>query len=117
MDSSESGFFIGATGRRLQECGLSPIGTRRNAVCSRPGPPRPNPIGLSCVTLLGIDNGILRVSELGILDGTPLLDIKPYVPAFDSFPDARSDWLTEERTERTTADDRFHVDKNASDGI
>lgn len=89
--------------------------TRQRGLFSTRAPVRPNPIGLSCVRLLRIDNGILHVSELDMLDGTPLLDIKPYVPAFDSFPGARSGWLTEERTGRTIADDRFHLDDNVGD--
>src|SRR5579859_6116950 len=55
-------------------------------------PCRPNPIGLSAVRLLGIVGGILRVEGLDILDNTPLLDIKPYVPAFDAFRLERIEW-------------------------
>ncbi|MBN1882374.1 MAG: tRNA (N6-threonylcarbamoyladenosine(37)-N6)-methyltransferase TrmO [Deltaproteobacteria bacterium] len=57
---------------------------------------RPNPIGLSVVRLMeisGPSENILRVSELDILDGTPLLDIKPVVPAFDYRKDVRIGWL------------------------
>lgn len=71
-------------------------------------PVRPNPIGLSCVALRCIAGNVLHVADLDILDGTPLLDIKPYVPAFDSYPAARSGWVDEQRMERTTADQRFH---------
>ena len=48
-------------------------------------PCRPNPIGLSAVRLLGIAGNILEVDGLDILDNTPLLDIKPYIPEFDAF--------------------------------
>lgn len=58
-------------------------------------PRRPNPIGLSIVELQGIDENRLTIACLDIVDGTPLLDIKPYVPAFDSPTDVRSGWLTE----------------------
>jgi tRNA (adenine37-N6)-methyltransferase len=44
---------------------------------------RPNPIGLSMVKLLKIDRNILEIGEVDMFDGTPLLDIKPYVPQFD----------------------------------
>ncbi len=44
---------------------------------------RPNPIGLSIVRLLGVEGGVLHVESVDIVDGTPLLDVKPYVPAFD----------------------------------
>jgi tRNA (adenine37-N6)-methyltransferase len=56
-------------------------------------PARPNPIGLSCVRLLGVRGRFIHVAELDALDGSPLLDIKPYVPAYDSFPDVRIGWL------------------------
>jgi len=55
-------------------------------------PCRPNAIGLSLVRLLKIENGILHVEDMDVLDGTPLLDIKPYVSRFDSCEDARCGW-------------------------
>jgi tRNA-Thr(GGU) m(6)t(6)A37 methyltransferase TsaA len=54
---------------------------------------RPNPLAISCVRLLGIRGRFVHVAELDALDGSPLLDIKPYVPAYDSFPDVRTGWL------------------------
>lgn len=56
-------------------------------------PYRPNPIGLSCVRLLSISGRTLSVAEADLLDGTPILDVKPYVPAADAFPDARAGWV------------------------
>ena len=56
-------------------------------------PVRPNPIGLSCVRLIGIEGNILRVAELDILNGTPLLDLKTYVPDYDAYPLGRVRWL------------------------
>ena len=55
-------------------------------------PARPNPIAMSVVKLLGIDGSTLRVVGLDCLDGTPLLDIKPYLPSVDSVPDAVVGW-------------------------
>ncbi len=55
-------------------------------------PRRPNPIGLSVVRLLSCHDGELEVAGIDVLDGTPLLDIKPYVPDFDLRPDARAGW-------------------------
>lgn len=49
-------------------------------------PLRPNPIGLSLVKLLGVDGNILHISGIDALDGTPVLDIKPYYPGLDSTP-------------------------------
>lgn len=56
-------------------------------------PSRPNPIGLSIVRLLKIEENILHVADLDILDGTPLLDIKPYVPEFDRRDNVKIGWL------------------------
>lgn len=56
-------------------------------------PRRPNPIGLSVVKLTRLEDNILHVDHLDVLDGTPLLDIKPYIPEFDSPPAFRLGWL------------------------
>jgi len=50
---------------------------------------RPNPLGVTAVRLLGIAGNVVKVRGLDALDGTPVLDIKPYVPAFDRVDDAR----------------------------
>jgi tRNA-Thr(GGU) m(6)t(6)A37 methyltransferase TsaA len=56
-------------------------------------PRHPNPIGLSVVRLLVVRDAVLEVSGLDLLDGTPVLDIKPYVPAFDAIAAERTGWL------------------------
>ncbi len=56
-------------------------------------PRRPNPIGLSIVRLARREGCVLHVEGIDVLDGTPLLDIKPYAPPFDAHPDARFGWL------------------------
>jgi len=56
-------------------------------------PRRPNPIGLSVVRLVRRDGRVLHVEGIDVLEGTPLLDIKPYVPPFDAFPEASLGWL------------------------
>jgi tRNA-Thr(GGU) m(6)t(6)A37 methyltransferase TsaA len=56
-------------------------------------PCRPNGLGLSVVKLLGRNGNMLNVAGIDVLDGTPLIDIKPYIPRFDSYPDANSGWL------------------------
>ncbi len=56
-------------------------------------PRRPNPIGISVVNLLDRKDNILIVKECDALDGSPLLDIKPYVPEFDIKPDAKPGWF------------------------
>jgi tRNA-Thr(GGU) m(6)t(6)A37 methyltransferase TsaA len=55
-------------------------------------PCRPNPIGLSIVRLLNRRDNILEIEGMDMLDGTPLLDIKPYVPEFDIRSDTHSGW-------------------------
>lgn len=67
-------------------------GLRRGVFATR-SPYRPNPIGLSVVELRKVDGLILSVRSLDILDGTPVLDLKPYVPYVDSLPDANNGWL------------------------
>ncbi len=56
-------------------------------------PRRPNPIGLSVVRLVGVDGCRLEVEDVDVLDGTPVLDIKPYVPSFDAYPDECDGWF------------------------
>ena len=72
-------------------------------------PKRPNPIGLSVVQLDKIENGVLHIQNVDILDGTPLLDIKPYVPEFDSQVEVRTGWLEKARKSVSSrkSDDRF----------
>jgi len=72
-------------------------------------PCRPNPIGRSAVRLLGVVGNILQVEGLDIVDNTPLLDIKPYLPAFDAFEARRIGWCAEARGKLTEADDRFQA--------
>jgi tRNA-Thr(GGU) m(6)t(6)A37 methyltransferase TsaA len=67
-------------------------------------PRRPNPIGLSVVRLDRIEGGLLHVRNVDILDGTPLLDIKPYMPEFDPQADVRTGWL--ENTRRAVSNQR-----------
>ena len=70
-------------------------------------PARPNRIGMSPVRLLGVQGATLLVSDLDMLDGTPLLDIKPYVPAFDHFPVKRVGWYEGVTALGAVADSRF----------
>ncbi len=72
-------------------------------------PRRPNAIGLSIVRLKAINGPGLQILDVDVLDGTPLLDLKPYVPAFDAFPDAKVGWLTgrDEGVRGKKSDERF----------
>ncbi len=58
-------------------------------------PYRPNPLGLSCVELEGIENGALLVRGADLMDGTPIYDIKPYIAYADSYPEARCGFAAE----------------------
>lgn len=78
-----------------------------HGVFSTRAPSRPNPIGISSVKLLKIDKNILRIADVDILDNTPLLDIKPYVPEFDHFEVEKSGWLDQSGEKNKSADDRF----------
>jgi len=82
--------------------------THEHGLFATRSPCRPNPIGMSVVRLLGRDRNVLRVGDVDILDGTPLLDIKPYVPEFDAHPSSKAGWLDERRNDRREADSRFH---------
>lgn len=72
-------------------------------------PRRPNPLGFSVVRLLSRDGNLLHISDVDILDGTPVLDIKPYVPEFDSYPNESSGWFAGKLDSMSTkrSDDRF----------
>ena len=72
-------------------------------------PRRPNPIGISVVRLERIEANVLHIVNLDIVDGTPLLDIKPYVPDFTESEDVKIGWLSKKKTyaKRFRADDRF----------
>jgi tRNA-Thr(GGU) m(6)t(6)A37 methyltransferase TsaA len=82
--SSWSATVIPPRGPRLQ----------RSLFATR-SPDRPNPIGLSAVELVGIEGTNLHVRGIDLLDGTPILDIKPYVPYADAFPDSKAGWVDE----------------------
>ena len=82
---------------------------REHGVFATRAPARPNPIGLSVVRLLKVEGNVLHVADVDIVDGTPLLDIKPYVPQFDAATGARIGWLQGKlgRLPRARDDGRF----------
>ena len=85
------------------------LDTRARGLFSTRAPTRPNPIGLSVVQLLGIEDGDIRIENVDILDGTPLLDIKPYVPEFDAQSKIRTGWLEEvgKKVSKKRSNNRF----------
>lgn len=73
---------------------LPPRGSKiKRGVFATRSPHRPNPIGLSLARLVEIKGLVVRVAETDLLDGTPILDLKPYLPFEEAHPDARSGWL------------------------
>jgi tRNA-Thr(GGU) m(6)t(6)A37 methyltransferase TsaA len=76
-------------------------------------PSRPNPIGMSVVKLISVESNTVVVEGIDVLDGTMLLDIKPYVAAFDAHPEANAGWLAEARCGSHTADERFSREDRA----
>lgn len=89
--------------------------TREHGVLATRSPCRPNAIGMSAVELLGRDGNVLRVGKVDVLDDTPLLDIKPYVPEFDAHPSSRAGWFEAAGCpERQVADARFHLVRSQS---
>ena len=82
---------------------------RPHGIFATRAPVRPNPIGLSLVELVAIDGPVLQIAGVDLLDGTPLLDIKPYVPAFDRAEPARAGWLEQaaDRARGMRSDPRF----------
>jgi tRNA-Thr(GGU) m(6)t(6)A37 methyltransferase TsaA len=76
-------------------------------------PRRPNSIGFSIVKLNAVEGDILEIENVDIIDGTPLLDIKPYVPEFDARTEVKTGWLAEveEQAKQAKSDNRFNASK------
>lgn len=69
------------------------------------GPSRPNSIGISIVRLVRVEGNILHIQDIDIMDGTPLLDIKPYVPEFDIREAEKTGWLEKNVHKLSTSKD------------
>lgn len=87
-------YFDRAQGCMLLEKPLMD-GTQAHGIFSTRHFNRPNPIGISHVVLKKVEGTTLTLGCVDMLDGTPVLDIKPYIPSFDSFPDERTGWVCE----------------------
>jgi tRNA-Thr(GGU) m(6)t(6)A37 methyltransferase TsaA len=85
------------------------LDSKPRGVFATRAPTRPNAIGLSIVKLLSIKGNTIQIENVDVLDGTPLLDIKPYVPEFDQYSDVRVGWLEKRKGKvgKTRADKRF----------
>ena len=85
------------------------LDTVERGIFATRSPRRPNPIGLSVMELLSIDDGVLRLRGVDVLDGTPVLDLKPYVPDFDAPTAVRTGWVARASRDAgsTRSDGRF----------
>jgi tRNA-Thr(GGU) m(6)t(6)A37 methyltransferase TsaA len=83
------------------------LDTAKHGLFATRSPARPNPIGMSVLRLLAVADARIDVIGIDILDGTPLLDIKPYVPDFDAFTPSRAGWFDRVTTHKAEADSRF----------
>jgi len=83
--------------------------TEKRGVFATRSPLRPAHIGISVVELLNVSGNVLTVRGLDVLDGTPLIDIKPYVPQFDCWQNATSGWMKASRFDvgQRRSDSRF----------
>jgi tRNA-Thr(GGU) m(6)t(6)A37 methyltransferase TsaA len=84
-----------------------------HGIFSMRAPARPNPIGISVVRLIRVEDNILHIEDVDIVDGTPLLDIKPYVPDFDWHEAERIGWLStkSQHARKHKSDNRFTVEQ------
>ncbi len=85
------------------------LGTEVHGIFATRAPSRPNPIGISLVKIVRLENNLIHVDHIDMLDGTPLLDIKPYVPEFENAHDVRIGWLEQAKGQIRTrkSDERF----------
>jgi tRNA-Thr(GGU) m(6)t(6)A37 methyltransferase TsaA len=81
------------------------LDTEPHGIFAIRGPSRPNPIGVSVVRLARVKGNTLHVRDIDIVDGTPLLDIKPYVPEFDAREVEKIGWLEKKIHNVTTLKD------------
>jgi tRNA-Thr(GGU) m(6)t(6)A37 methyltransferase TsaA len=84
-------WFHEANGARSKV--LPPRSDRKRGVLATRSPHRPNPIGMSAVRLERVEGLVLHVRDLDLIDGTPVIDLKPYIPYADAFPEARTGWV------------------------
>ena len=85
------------------------LDTEKRGMFAIRAPKRPNPIGISIVRLLSIDGNILHFKNADMLNETPLLDIKPYVPDFDIHENAKGGWTINraDNLDQIKSDERF----------
>ncbi|MCB2182785.1 MAG: tRNA (N6-threonylcarbamoyladenosine(37)-N6)-methyltransferase TrmO [Desulfobulbaceae bacterium] len=90
------------------------LDTIRRGLFSTRAPKRPNQIGLSIVKLIDIKGNRIDIEDVDIIDGTPLLDVKPYVPEMDAPDNCRIGWMTpfKSQIKKIKSDKRFAADNS-----
>jgi tRNA-Thr(GGU) m(6)t(6)A37 methyltransferase TsaA len=85
------------------------LDSKPHGIFATRAPSRPNPLGLSLVELVRVEKNLVYVEGVDVLDETPLLDIKPYVPEFEHTPTVRIGWLEpiKGKIRSQRSDDRF----------
>ena len=85
------------------------LDSESHGVFATRAPRRPNPIGISVVRLVKVEGNVIHIGDVDVVDGTPLLDLKPYVPEFDVRDTNRVGWLskTKHQVRAARADGRF----------
>jgi tRNA (adenine37-N6)-methyltransferase len=100
--------FHKIVGYELQVIPFMDLETRGIFSCK--APKRPNAIGISTVKLIGIEGSVIHIEQVDMLDGTPLLDIKPFYPRYDNRENVKIGWLEKNRDiplEKLRSDERF----------
>lgn len=83
--------------------------TEIRGVFATRSPLRPSHIGMSVTQIVSVKDNIVTLKGIDVLDGTPLLDIKPYIPQFDAVSNVKTGWMNKNKTEvsNTISDSRF----------
>ncbi|MCG3133591.1 MAG: hypothetical protein HMLKMBBP_00790 [Planctomycetes bacterium] len=98
--------FVFSFARGWRQTVVPPRDTAHRGVLATRAPHRPNPIGLTAARIVSVRGRTVVIEEHDLLDGTPVLDLKPYIPAYDAHPAARAGW---------TADLPASADSDAAD--
>ena len=93
------------------------LDTRMHGIFATRSPKRPNAIGLSVMQLNAVEDGVVFLENVDVLDGTPVIDIKPYVPTFDVWPAPRIGWFEgrSSNAEHHRSDARFAAGNGGAD--
>ena len=87
--------FVFSYSRGWRQQLVPPRDVKKRGVLATRAPHRPNPVGLTAARLVDVRGRMITVTEHDLLDGTPVLDVKPYLPYCDAHPDARIGWAAE----------------------